>query len=151
MTMTNLWIPIAKTSPTTRMFAGTQLFMQCRRTNDIAFIIRRHWRVKRTTLFDWPSSRSTGEFRSRGRRSQRKARRVPLWAARGCSPVKLVLGSNPRLFKHVLDEAQQILRKTFGMELVELRSRAELDRAVNGNADDDADEARNGTGIKRRG
>lgn len=50
--------------------------------------------------------------------------------------------------------AQKILRKTFGMELVELRSRAEIhtDGNANGNKDDDLEEARKATtGVKKKG
>jgi hypothetical protein len=61
------------------------------------------------------------------------------------------LGSNGRSFNIVFNEAQQILRKTFGMEMVELKSRAELEIAINGNAGDETEEARNPAGVKRRG
>jgi melanoma-associated antigen len=50
--------------------------------------------------------------------------------------------------------AQKILRKTFGMELVELRSRAEIHaegNADNNNKDDDLEEARKATGVKKKG
>jgi hypothetical protein len=50
--------------------------------------------------------------------------------------------------------AQDILRNTLGMELVELRSRAELDKdatAAAGNGkEDDLDEARKATGVKKK-
>lgn len=47
---------------------------------------------------------------------------------------------------------QKILRKTFGMELVELRSRAEIHAEVNANAaNDDLEEARKATGVKKKG
>jgi hypothetical protein len=64
-----------------------------------------------------------------------------------------VLGSSARSFNTVLEHAQKILRKTFGMELVELRSRAEIqvDGNANGNKDDDLEEARNATGVKKKG
>jgi melanoma-associated antigen len=51
----------------------------------------------------------------------------------------------------VFDKAQNILRKTFAMELIELRSRAELDKAANRHAEEEMEEARNATGIRRRG
>lgn len=59
---------------------------------------------------------------------------------------KKVLGSNTRQFKAVLEKAQKLLHKTFGMELVELQSRnyREEDIMV-GN-----EEARNATGVKKR-
>ena len=61
-----------------------------------------------------------------------------------------VLGNTPRAFKDVLERAQGILRTTFGMELVELRSRAELDKedASKDNADGDQ---RKATGVKKKG
>jgi hypothetical protein len=65
-----------------------------------------------------------------------------------------VLGSNTRAFPRVLAMAQDILRNTLGMELVELRSRAELDKdatAAAGNGkEDDLDEARKATGVKKK-
>ena len=53
----------------------------------------------------------------------------------------------------IFEMAQKILRKTFGMELVELRSRAEIhtDGNENGNKDDDLEEARKATGVKKKG
>lgn len=54
----------------------------------------------------------------------------------------------------MFEHAQKILRKTVGMELVELRSRAELERdAVEGarNNEDDLEEARKATEIKKKG
>lgn len=61
-----------------------------------------------------------------------------------------VLGNTPRAFKDVLERAQGILRTTFGMELVELQSRAELDKedASKDNADGDR---RKATGVKKKG
>lgn len=61
-----------------------------------------------------------------------------------------VLGNTPRAFKDVLERAQRILRTTFGMELVELQSRAELDKddPSKGNADGDG---RKATGVKKKG
>jgi melanoma-associated antigen len=48
--------------------------------------------------------------------------------------------------------AQKILRKTFGMELFELRSRAEIhaEGHANGQKDDDLEEARKATGVKKK-
>ncbi|KAJ6589317.1 MAGE family-domain-containing protein [Mycena capillaripes] len=66
---------------------------------------------------------------------------------------KKVLGSNARAFPRVLARAQEILRNTLGMELVELRSRAELDKdtAAPGNGkEDDLEEARKATGVKKK-
>jgi hypothetical protein len=65
-----------------------------------------------------------------------------------------VLGANKRSFNEVLANAQDILKKTFGMELVELKSRAaeEEDGEKRKNAnDEELEEARNATGIKKRG
>ena len=62
----------------------------------------------------------------------------------------LVLGSNSRTFALVLDCAQDILQKTFGMELAELPSRAGLDADTN-EADDELNEARKATGMKKKG
>lgn len=61
-----------------------------------------------------------------------------------------MLGNTPRAFKDVLERAQGILRATFGMELVELQSRAELDKddASKENADGDR---RKATGVKKKG
>lgn len=65
-------------------------------------------------------------------------------------PPFAVLGTTPRAFKDVLERAQGTLRTTFGMELVELQSRAELDKedASNDNADGDR---RKATGVKKKG
>ncbi|KAG1772080.1 MAGE-domain-containing protein [Suillus occidentalis] len=62
---------------------------------------------------------------------------------------KKVLASNSRLFNHVLERAQKLLKKTFAMELVELQSRnyREQDHGVAG---DDLQEARNATGVKKK-
>ncbi|CCM00210.1 uncharacterized protein FIBRA_02238 [Fibroporia radiculosa] len=60
---------------------------------------------------------------------------------------KKVLGSSTRAFNTVLARAQEILRKTFGLELVELQSRAALDQDAD---DKDADLLKN-TGVKRKG
>ena len=61
-----------------------------------------------------------------------------------------VLGSNSRSFSRVFDCAQDILQKTFGMELAELPSRAGLDADTN-EADDELNEARKATGMKKKG
>lgn len=42
----------------------------------------------------------------------------------------LVMGPRARMFNLVFGEAQQILRKTFGLELVELMTRVERDQAT---------------------
>lgn len=64
----------------------------------------------------------------------------------------IVLGSNTRAFNHVFEIAQELLRNTFGMELVELQSRAGLEQDTNLNAtQDDLNEARKATGIKKKG
>ncbi|KAI6126933.1 MAGE-domain-containing protein [Pisolithus sp. B1] len=60
---------------------------------------------------------------------------------------KKVLGSSTRQFKAVLEKAQKLLHKTFGMELVELQSRNYREEdLMAGN-----EEARNATGVKKRG
>ena len=61
-----------------------------------------------------------------------------------------VLGNTPRAFKDVLERAQEILRSTFGMELVELRSRAELDKEDVSKDNADGDQ-RKATGVKKKG
>ncbi|KAJ6629869.1 MAGE family-domain-containing protein [Mycena sp. CBHHK59/15] len=66
---------------------------------------------------------------------------------------KKVLGSNTRAFARVFARAQEILRHTLGMELVELRSRAELDKDTAGpgaGKEDDLAEARKATGVKKK-
>ena len=66
-----------------------------------------------------------------------------------------VLGTNARSFNTVFEQAQKILRKTFGMELVELRSRAEIYAEGNadggGGKDDDLEDARKAAGVKKKG
>ncbi|KIK46864.1 hypothetical protein CY34DRAFT_800038, partial [Suillus luteus UH-Slu-Lm8-n1] len=62
---------------------------------------------------------------------------------------KKILASNSRLFNHVLERAQKLLRKTFAMELVELQSRNYREQD-NGVAGDDLQEARNATGVKKK-
>jgi len=61
-----------------------------------------------------------------------------------------VLGNTPRAFKDVLERAQGILRATFGMELVELQSRAELDKEDTSKDNADGDR-RKATGVKKKG
>ncbi|KAF9643528.1 MAGE protein, partial [Thelephora ganbajun] len=63
---------------------------------------------------------------------------------------KKVLGNTPRAFKDVLERAQGILRTTFGMELVELQSRAELDKEDSSKDNADGDR-RKATGVKKKG
>lgn len=65
----------------------------------------------------------------------------------------IVLGQNgARVFKVVFVRAQHILRKTFGMDLVELPSRAELAAESNeGGKDGELEEARKATGLKKKG
>lgn len=52
----------------------------------------------------------------------------------------LVLG-NSRAFNSIFDRAQHILRKTFGMELVELQTRAELVKEAGAPGGDDEEES----------
>ncbi|KAG5641632.1 hypothetical protein DXG03_004569 [Asterophora parasitica] len=62
---------------------------------------------------------------------------------------KKVLGPNSRTFNRVFHAAQDILKKTFGMELAELQTRAGLD-ADTTNGDDELSQARNATGVKKK-
>lgn len=62
-----------------------------------------------------------------------------------------MLGSNTRSFNAVLQRAQEILKKTFGMELVELRSRVALQSEQDVNGQEEVAEARKATGIKKKG
>ncbi|GLB42868.1 putative MAGE-domain-containing protein [Lyophyllum shimeji] len=62
---------------------------------------------------------------------------------------KKVLGSNSRAYNRVFDCAQEILQKTFGMQLAELQTRAGLD-ADAAHADEELSQARNATGIKKK-
>ncbi|GBE88892.1 Melanoma-associated antigen G1 [Sparassis crispa] len=73
-----------------------------------------------------------------------EARRVPL--RREEISKKAVLGSSTRAFNTVMERAQDILHKVFGMELVELQARPEPDKDAN---DKDA-ELLKGTGVKKR-
>lgn len=50
----------------------------------------------------------------------------------------------------MFDLANRSLKKTFGIELAELLTRANLIQDQ-GNADDDLDEARKATGIRKKG
>lgn len=61
----------------------------------------------------------------------------------------LVLGANTRAFKAVFAGAQQKLKATFGMELVELASRA--GREHERNADEEPDRDANASVIKKKG
>jgi hypothetical protein len=59
----------------------------------------------------------------------------------------IALGANSRAFNAIFDLAQNKLRNTFGLELVELPSRATLGQ---GDANED-NEARAATGMKKKG
>ncbi|KAH9946740.1 MAGE-domain-containing protein [Amylocystis lapponica] len=72
-------------------------------------------------------------------------RRVPLRRDE-ISKKGVLLGTGTRQFNAVFARAQEILHKTFGMELVELLSRAERDKDAN---DKDAELLKN-TGVKKR-
>ncbi|KAF7416115.1 hypothetical protein PC9H_002375 [Pleurotus ostreatus] len=66
---------------------------------------------------------------------------------------KKVMGSNGRAFTRVFQLAQEILGKTFGMELVELRSRAELEKGAapsGGGGGDELDEVQKATTVKKK-
>lgn len=63
------------------------------------------------------------------------------------------MGSNARAFTRVFQLAQEILGKTFGMELVELRSRAELEKGgapSGGGGGDELDEVQKATTVKKK-
>lgn len=60
-----------------------------------------------------------------------------------------VLGSNARSFPRVFERAQKILQKTFGMELVELRTRVELAKEGGATANAAVDEDEEG-GAKKK-
>ncbi|EJD00539.1 MAGE-domain-containing protein [Fomitiporia mediterranea MF3/22] len=61
---------------------------------------------------------------------------------------KRILGENTRAFNIVFAMAQETLQSTFGMELVELMSRAERDREQNEN--DEVQDGANATGLKKK-
>ncbi|KAF8151613.1 MAGE family-domain-containing protein [Crassisporium funariophilum] len=61
---------------------------------------------------------------------------------------KKAMGSNARAFNRVFEMAQEKLRNTFGMEMVELPSRAGLDQDHEN--EEDNNEARKATGIKKK-
>ncbi|KAJ7048061.1 MAGE-domain-containing protein [Mycena amicta] len=61
---------------------------------------------------------------------------------------KKVLGTNTRAFARVFATAQGILNSLLGMQLVELRTRAELD--PDKDKGEDGEEARNAAGVKRK-
>ncbi|KAL1744729.1 MAGE family-domain-containing protein [Schizophyllum fasciatum] len=63
---------------------------------------------------------------------------------------KKVLGGSARQFGAVLAIAQRILRDTFGMELVELPSKAALEKEAGADKDADLEEAQKATGVKKR-
>lgn len=57
------------------------------------------------------------------------------------------MGPNTRAFNHIFQIAQHKLQDTFGMELVELSSRAGIEQENN----DEENEARKATGAKKKG
>lgn len=61
---------------------------------------------------------------------------------------RLVLSQGTRAFNAVFETAQNKLRSAFGMELVELPSRAGIEHDAAG---DDANENRPNTGMKKKG
>ncbi|TFK38514.1 MAGE family-domain-containing protein [Crucibulum laeve] len=64
---------------------------------------------------------------------------------------KKILAGNSRAFNHVFTLAQEKLRSTFGIEFVELPSRAGLDQELNGDAgEDELNDARKATGMKKK-
>ncbi|CEL57145.1 hypothetical protein RSOLAG1IB_08377 [Rhizoctonia solani AG-1 IB] len=62
---------------------------------------------------------------------------------------KIVFPNGGRTFNIVLRGANRSLRKVFGLELVELMTRAERDKVGAGEAEDDDDDERTGTGRKK--
>lgn len=68
-----------------------------------------------------------------------------------CTEYRLVMGSSSRAFNAVMEKAQHKLRHIFGMELVELRSRAEREKEANARDAGPADENRKSTGVKKKG
>ncbi|KAF7299665.1 MAGE domain-containing protein [Mycena chlorophos] len=94
-----------------------------------------HLRTKNgwhTSWSVWPYSTNTDACISAETTSRRKA----------------ILTGNSRAFSRVFAEAQSILRNLMGMELVELRTRAELDPDKEKPAE--GEEARNAAGVKRK-
>ncbi|KAF7314545.1 MAGE domain-containing protein [Mycena kentingensis (nom. inval.)] len=73
-------------------------------------------------------------------------RRLPL---RRDEISKKVLGSNTRAFGRVFAVAQGILQSTLGMEMVELRTRAELDPDA-AKANEVGEDGRNAAGVKKK-
>ncbi|KAF5361515.1 hypothetical protein D9758_006135 [Tetrapyrgos nigripes] len=63
---------------------------------------------------------------------------------------KKVMGSNSRSFQRVFEAAQAILRQTFGMELVELQSKAALEKERAGIDEEALEENRKATATKKK-
>ncbi|THV02609.1 MAGE-domain-containing protein, partial [Dendrothele bispora CBS 962.96] len=63
---------------------------------------------------------------------------------------KKAMGSNSRSFFRVLEIAQGILRQTFGMELVELQSKAAFDKERAGIDEEQLEESRKATATKKK-
>ncbi|KAK7047600.1 hypothetical protein VNI00_006368 [Paramarasmius palmivorus] len=75
-------------------------------------------------------------------------RRVPL---RRDDISKKVMGGNARIFNRVFEQANGILKKTFGMELVELPSKAALSEDASAAVEDaELEEARKAVGAKKK-
>ncbi|KAG7087334.1 hypothetical protein E1B28_013310 [Marasmius oreades] len=75
-------------------------------------------------------------------------RKVPL---RRDDITKKVLGTSSRIFNRVFDSANGILKKTFGLELAELPSKASLDEEAGPNLEDeDLEEAKKAVGRKKK-
>lgn len=108
---------------------------------------------------DWRSSMSTNVSHCAERISTRKV----LFSSPSLSLTSLffflfsrahssfgsVLGSNTRSFDSVFARAQTLLRETFGMEVVKLPPRNPHDEPPV--VEDDLQEARNATGVRKRG
>uniref|UniRef100_A0A0W0F617 MAGE domain-containing protein n=1 Tax=Moniliophthora roreri TaxID=221103 RepID=A0A0W0F617_MONRR len=64
---------------------------------------------------------------------------------------KKVMGGNARIFNRVFEQANATLKKTFGMELVELPSKASLEEEATGTVEDaELEEARKAVGGKKK-
>jgi len=80
---------------------------------------------------------------------QKKARVSFHQLSRSYADTCEVLGPHTRAFNVVFEGAQQKLRKTFGMELVEVPTRAALDEE--NAADEELDDIRQATGVRKKG
>jgi len=61
------------------------------------------------------------------------------------------MGSNSRSFGRVFEMAQLTLKQTFGMEMVELQSKAALEKERTGVDEEQLEESRKATATKKKG